>query len=496
MLAVLASACLSTGLVAVAPALKFTGAVWYAVILIASICPLVISSSASSMLQRQSVSWFVSFPHAVFFGFGGLWFGAHQDTAFPRLGEISPVEVLNVVLAASLLSTVLVTSIEFGRGIRSEPLRDDDARSAAALRSTAVALFGAATLGAAIAILSFGGLSGARAALLLHAKGSIAQTGVGGTLWGMFALPAVLVAWCGARGAGRATWRSASSLAAIGIVLFVGVYVFGSRLLLVLTAIGILAMHLRSEFRWPKIRHIAVFALSGLVISTAVLAVRASVSGNTSGSVAQSITYSVLDATTSALRSPELPVQFGDAGRVSTGLAVAVPGPWTDGQTVHDARVDVMVVRAIGNPAQAASSGIPISLPGFLLVYPGFVAAAPIVLVVGYVIGRVDRRFYRRVAGRWLPLYGLWACGVFTVFKDGDILLGVGAELRRTAYIAGLISVCSAISGRRKGIGTESSRSGADKEGLRHSQVDLNAMGVGLETIVKGVRARTASADG
>jgi hypothetical protein len=158
------------------------------------------------------------------------------------------------------------------------------------------------------------------------------------------------------------------------------------------------------------------------------------------------LSYAIFDVSVAgSYYADRLSDQLAPLSRVFVVLQSAVPRSGLNSQEISAARVDVIVVRAIGNSAQAESSGLPPSMPTFLYLAYGLTTALVVSLVLGLLSGWIFKSLLSRrsVLGGFFT--GLFIAFLFNVYKGGDLALDFASELRRWVYLVALYFVVGLI---------------------------------------------------
>lgn len=403
---------------------------------------LVSGKKLTSMLE-PSFGFLASVGFLVFFLAGFMQYLLNErEIGFAIVGPVTSGLVRDTMLGCALVASMLVVGDRLGRGRR--PSAPAPASPASSIRTSVVllsqVLWVLAFYGCLDVANSLGGFEAAQAQLGLHDRNvGIENSGtLGMSLWATFALPAVttlsVIVLDGSR---RAKLRLLTAVQAATILGF-GVSMFGSRLLLVLSLVSLAFVYFKLRGRNPSLKIITAVLVLLMFVSSAVLGGRyEALNTHHDGSFLDSIGYSIFDVSIAAAGSlEELQPQLGSTERALTALSAAVPGSGGRAADISAARVDVIVVQAIGTQAQAANSGLPPSLPTSLLLGHELVHALIIALLVGIALGGLTRVLGALSSPLALVLFGLWGAFLFNTFKGGDLPMEMASEARRWAYVA------------------------------------------------------------
>lgn len=301
-------------------------------------------------------------------------------------------------------------------------------------------LFALSCSGAVLLVIQLGGWESAVNLLQTHNKEVIGIIGssVGLSLWSVFALPAGIVAGVLAT-LQRAPRQKLLRAAQLVVILSIAAVLFGSRLTITLIIIGISAVVFTEQKKYLRARHAVVGVLVMMVLTSYVYAGRSVGSAGRENFAVQSLTtlsYGLFDVGTGAwLARDDLSESYVSSDRILEILKSYTPRLGAGRVQLEDERLDVVTVRAIGRNSSAYTTGLPPSLPIWLIVGYGIPVGVLLSAGLGCVAALVTRSLLvtRRV---WAPMgFGLWSAFLFNVFKDGDIVLNLGAEVRRIVYL-------------------------------------------------------------
>jgi hypothetical protein len=386
---------------------------------------------------------FVSTAFGVFFGAGLLaWILNGRHTTIPFASTPTEGTVLLVIVSATAFTTAFVCG---------ERLSARLATDIALVRTRAEGFFGFSQLlfmlaaaGAALTIQRLGGWRAAVGLLITHNKASLVQVNgtAGLSLWAVFALPAMVALGIVAieRSSRRARVVAAFELGLLG---YLNVTVFGSRLVLTLAAMAIAGALFVLRRVHLRLRALFIGIALLLLVSGVVLSKRAPQSpGSVNASHGQiaKLGYSIFDVSMAAWRQRSiLEPQFSSTGRAAHVLFSAVPAFGPRQSTLNDTRVDVMTVRAVGTATQAGTTGLPPSLPTFALIAFGPLLAILFGFLSGSFAGAVATWLGSSVTPARALFFGLWVAFVFNDFKGGDPLVDFATEAKRWMYLGVLL---------------------------------------------------------
>lgn len=396
-----------------------------------------------------------------------------REIGFMVIGPVSSDVVRDTLIGCALITCMLVAGDRVGRIHRSTSSMIKvslPAKSTLGLAALSQVLWGLACLGCYEVARSFGGIAAATSQLALHDRNvGIANAGtLGMSLWGIFALPAVTTLFIVSLDTNRTKKFRVLALIQAIIVLGFGISMFGSRLLLVLSLVTLVFSYFKMRGKQPPLKAISLVLALLMLISAAVLGGRAQALNTThETNFLDSVGYSIFDVSIAAAGSlDQLRPKLGSLERGLTALSAALPGSSGRAAEISAARIDVLVVQAIGTTAQAKNSGLPPSLPtSFYLGFP-----LPFAMLMAFLLGILTGGLTKWLSGLKSPLstilFGLWGSFLFNVFKGGDLALDAGSEVRRWAYII-ILYIVMLILTREK----ERSNFGHEKNSLRGSRI-------------------------
>lgn len=402
---------------------------------------LVSGKRLTSMLE-PSFGLLASVGFLVFFLAGFIQYLLNErEIGFAVVGPVTSGFVRDTMLGCALVTSLLVVGDRLGSGRRPTA----PASPAVLSVSTSVVvlsqvLWVLAFYGCLDVANSLGGFEAAQAQLGLHDRNvGIENSGtLGMSLWATFALPAVTTLSVIVLDVNTKAKLRLLAAAQAATILGLGVSMFGSRLLLVLSLVSLAFAYFKLRGRNPPLKMITAVLVLLMFVSSAVLGGRyEALNTHHDASFLDSIGYSIFDVSIAAAGSlEELQPQLGSTERALTALSAAVPGSGGRAADISAARVDVIVVQAIGTQAQAANSGLPPSLPTSLLLGHELVYALIIALFVGIALGGLTRVLGASNSPLSLVLFGLWGAFLFNTFKGGDLPMDMASEARRWAYVA------------------------------------------------------------
>mgnify|MGYP005987137283 FL=1 len=411
--------------------------------------------------SNRDRSWLVPSPslvvaaaYTVFFGAGLIKYWTDDRRLLFRILQIPAQEVAFVVGATAVITSFFVAGASSSRN-HSAPVPRAHAFCTLKERpfiAMSFVLCALASAGAGMVVAGFGGLSVAADALGRHDRTtgiSIAGT-FGSSAWSIFAVPALISASVVAV-AFKHRFVGYLGIFAMVSISTIALYIFGSRLTLVLAFAGFAAVYYSLTGRVVSSRVVyAAFAFL-LVASSFVVSIRSDDDKFGDLDLLGSLSYAVLDASMAANgHSDELQADFASASRAVTVLSTALPNSSSSALELSEARVDVLVVQKIGNEAQATSSGIPPSLPTFLLIMAGLPLASLLAFGLGLVQSTAANFLFSRRSLFSNLMLGLFTAFVLNSFKGGDLLLDVGSEIRRWVYMAIIYGACWLAFARRQ----------------------------------------------
>lgn len=409
--------------------------------------PLIVFAIASGkslrMLWEPSFGLLASGCFFVFFLAGFVQYVANGRTiGFAVVGAVDSGTVRDTLMGCAAITSVFIVGDRLGRITHTtEPRPCPAPHSARPLFLLAQALWLLACYGCFDVAKTFGGIEAATAQLGLHDRNvGIESSGtLGMSLWGTFALPSAITLLVVFLQEKQLKWRLLT-LGQAAVILGFGVLMFGSRLLLILTLVAGGFAFFKVYRRGPSLKVVTVILSFFLLVSSAVLGGRAeALNTKHDASFLDSVGYSIFDVSIAATQSiDQLRPQLGSLERSITALSAALPGSGGRAADISAARVDVLVVQAIGNNAQANSSGLPPSLPTSLFLGFELPYALVIALLIGLLLGFTTKLLQASNSPLSVVLFGLWGAFLFNAFKGGDLPLDVGSEARRWFYIIAL----------------------------------------------------------
>jgi hypothetical protein len=322
------------------------------------------------------------------------------------------------------------------------------------MRIFSIILFVLALAGAALTIVGFGSAVAAVNAFASHDRNTgIAVAGsVGSSLWGVFNLPAMISSACVIASSKATRIARLTAGAQFATVFLVAIVVYASRLTVILAFIGICAVVYAYKGIGIRPRYGILALLAFVICSAVILAQRGATDSIFRFTrLLEVLSYAIFDVSvTGSYYADRLSDQLAPLSRVFVVLQSAVPRSGLNSQEISAARVDVIVVRAIGNSAQAESSGLPPSMPTFLYLAYGLTTALVVSLVLGLLSGWMFKSLLSRrsVLGGFFT--GLFIAFLFNVYKGGDLALDFASELRRWVYLVALYFVVGLIIRRRQ----------------------------------------------
>lgn len=448
-----------------------------------------------SSIWEPSAGLLISVSFLVFFTAGLVQYWLNdREIGFAVIGPVDSSIVRDTLIGCALISCMLIVGDRLGR-IRppqSPTIAPSPRRDTSTLAVLSQILWCLACLGCYDVANSLGGMAAASSQLALHDRNvGIENAGtLGMSLWGIFALPSVTALFVVSLDASRTKRFRFFALCQAVIVLAFGLSMFGSRLLLILSFVALAFSYFSIRKSTPPLKVVVALFVLLMLISTAVLGGRAQALNTTNDTnFLDSVGYSIFDVSIAAVQSLEqLRPEIGSFERGLTTLSAALPGSGGRSAEISAARIDVIVVQAIGTAAQAKSSGLPPSLAtslflGFALPYAMLIAMA-----LGIIIGFITRWLAGQTSPLAFMLYGLWGSFLFNAFKGGDFTLDVGSEARRWVYVITLYAVISIVM-RDK----ESQRVGCEKNNLRSPRISDHNADVRRKRGFSGREAGTSS---
>ncbi|MFE5702462.1 hypothetical protein [Rhodococcus koreensis] len=400
----------------------------------------------STKLSHRGASWptpsfIASVSYTIFFGAGYLEYLITDHSINFYAGTVELSSALGVLMATSVATSGFCLGALFMCGSKVPALMSSDS-DFAVMRLFSKILFGLAFAGAILTIVGFGSATAAVNAFASHDRNTgLAVAGsVGSSLWGVFNLPAMISAAC-VIACGRAT-RLARLTAGwqFSAVFLVAIVVYASRLTVILAFIGVCAVVFAYKGSGIRPRY-GLLAIVAFILSSAVILAQRGATDSIFKftRMLEVLSYAIFDVSVAgSFYADRLSDQLAPLDRMLVVLQSAVPRSGLNSREISSARVDVIVVRAIGNSAQAESSGLPPSLPTFLYLAYGLTAA----LVVSGVLGLVCGWIYKYLLSRRSVLGGFFAglfiAFLFNVYKGGDLALDLASESRRWLYLLAL----------------------------------------------------------
>lgn len=364
------------------------------------------------------------------------------------------------LLIASAGTAVLVEA--FHRGARSwntagrtRPWQSGRSQDPAAPALTLLAAgLLALSMVALVGVLArYGGVGGAKAALLSHSKDASLQGGEGAasSVWSIFAVPAV---WVGAGATANRHvdgWIRWTIAAGVLIVLGAQLLVYGSRLNALLALLG----------AWVVTHHAGRQIPSRVLLGAIPVAILVSVPilGQRPGGIKQNLStveiysriagYSVLDSSLAVRQTPDqIRHQLSDPQRWVDLPAYFAPSVLYPGKpNINTRRLDLFVAQNLGNQNQQ-DTGFPttyITEWWLLAGVPGVLMAS---LLAGFALGRLQRRVLgpapRGAHPPWMRIlvHAFVVTTAFTYFKDGDLLTTFVGEARAAVYLSLAALLC------------------------------------------------------
>lgn len=304
--------------------------------------------------------------------------------------------------------------------------------------------------GLAVVIRQYGGIQGAQAALLGHSKAAAlaGQTGgLGGSAWALFAGPAV---WCAAYVAmDRATPNFTRAIFAVvvGVVVVSQLVVFGSRLSALLALTGVWVVAYYSGRPIPTGRILAAIPIA-IIISVPIIAQRPggdSFGLTTVERYSRIASYGVLDTALAVHQEPQAIKQaLTTSQRWLDFPAYFVPASLSPNRPNIAARtLDLYVAQKLGG-APDQNTGFPATYVTEWLLYAGWPGVLLVSILLGGVLGLIDRRLVAVPAKRTpatVLCYAFVVVAAFTYYKDGDVLLTAVGTIRLALYLGLLLLV-------------------------------------------------------
>jgi hypothetical protein len=409
--------------------------------LVLTSCPLVLAVFTRARTSSLAITpgLYLAVAFTVFFGAGLLrWQLNGESIKFYQIGPVPYGPVLTVLFWLSLAACGLILGEHL---ILSQVLSANSKNPSPAFIMFTYGICFLALFGAALLVMQLGGLSRAVEVLQPHDKTLLRAIpdSVGLTLWSIFALPAAIAAGSVALRPTSTRVRGVVIVQAL-LICSTGVVLFGSRLTLTLVAVGVSAVAIGRLGRRLRLWHVVAGLGLLLVLTSYVYAGRGESTARDSESPIASgldvISYSLFDVAVAAwLAQDELGPEYRSLDRAGAAASSVVPAFGSDRVDVEDARVDVMTVRAIGRLSHAHTTGLPPSLPAFMITGFGGPIGAILCLAIGVVAGLGTKFLISSVSFYGSFMFGLWTAFVFNTFKDGDLIINLGTEVRRWAYV-------------------------------------------------------------
>ncbi|MCZ4587521.1 hypothetical protein O4328_28195 [Rhodococcus opacus] len=405
-------------------------------------CPLGGHILSTKLSHRRALwptpSFIASVSYTIFFGSGYLEYLVTDRSINFYTGTVDLSDALHILIVTSVATSgfCLGALIVCGSNVTVVVSSDADI---AVMRVFSITLFFLAFAGAILTIVGFGSVTAAVNAFASHDRntGIAAAGAVGSSLWGVFNLPAMISSAC-VIASGRATrlerltagWQFA-------IVFLVSIVVYASRLTVILAYIGVCAVVFAYKGIGIRPRYGLLALVAFILCSAVILAQRGATESIFKFTrMLEVLSYAIFDVSVAGtFYADHLSDQLAPLSRVFVVLQSAVPRSGLNSREISASRVDVIVVRAIGNSAQAESSGLPPSMPTFLYLAYGLTAAVVVSGVLGVVSGLMFKFLLSRrsVLGGFFT--GLFVAFLFNVYKGGDLALDLASESRRWLYL-------------------------------------------------------------
>jgi hypothetical protein len=386
---------------------------------------------------------FVSAGYSIFFAAGiTAWSLNGREVSVGFVQRPTGTAVAELVAAICAATCAFVVG-EFIAGNRPSRAPAADPRK---LFGLAQALFAIALAGAAFAVRDLGGWNAAVDLLTTHNKQELSPfaSSLGLSLWTIFALPALVALGLVALGAESRARVRLVSLVELCLLGYLGVALFGSRLVVTLGAIGIVGGHYGPRGKRLRLRDLAIGVGVLLALSSVVLGTRSTPS-YTSSRVQQQLRilgYGTFDVTLGAWGHRDtLGPEFRSVRRTVRLGSSLIPGFGRRTSALAADRVDVMTVRALGSAAQVNTTGLPPSLPTYLLVAFGPLLPLLFAFAGGLASGALWDLLRSRGGAAASLFVGLWCAFVFNDFKDGDLVVNLVGEAKRWAYVGVVVLV-------------------------------------------------------
>ncbi|WP_157071406.1 hypothetical protein [Curtobacterium ammoniigenes] len=411
---------------------------------------IIVSQARGQQLVAPSPGMYFAVAYFVFFGSGLLsyWLDGRHTQAF-ILAEVKNQDVLSVLGSSSVIVTAMVIAERLAASaVKSQDRSGQEYPAARVLAQCLVVI----CLGSAVDVVStLGGFHHAAAVFASHNRNaaSLLAGSIGSSLWSIFSLPAssALTFLIVAHGRKRSGLTMMTLIAELALIQGISVAVFGSRLLLVSTIASAGFQYVWIKRRAPRVVVYAIAAIALGALSALILSARAASQNQLErGNIFDWFGYSIFDVSL-ALHSISARVgpAFASPSRAAAALSTLIPHAGSGGINIQSNRLDVISAQAIGNAAQAASSGLPPSLPTSLELAFGLGGAIICAIVVGLISGRLHSGLLSSESGLAGILIGFWGSFVFNGFKSGDLPLDGGSALRTCFYLVLLYWMCKLI---------------------------------------------------
>ncbi len=425
------------------------------------VCPLATMIVARRLAGRSILEFnpsvVIVLGFSVFFGAGLLNVQLDAGLRFATVGDVDQPFVLSTLLVL----VIIVLALTLDQGLNHGPLRSGvlevSSSSLARLELLAQVLWCAALVGTALTVWAAGGLASAVSILTVHNKALTNELGSanGQALWHLLALPACIAI-------GSLTFVRELSLrrrrlysAQLAVLLVTGLLIYGSRLLLTLSVVGLLGSYHYLRGRGPRTWVVLGVGAIIALVSIPLLAFRTAGSvAHYPTSVAQIVGYNIFDVSLAAVQVQDaLGPQLRNVDRFTLAAGSAIPEFGVDAKVLAPYRADTLVAQFIdgGNIRRGLVTGFPPSLPAALLVAYGVFGGALIALLLSRCISSLHRWFYRRRdrnSAILVAAYGLSISTIFNLFKDGDLAIFVGSTLKTVLILAVTYGACAAFVAR------------------------------------------------
>lgn len=366
------------------------------------------------------------------------------------LRGVTPSEVANALLLASLATTLFVEAFHLARRSREPEPRPASAAPAegTALTSLALLLGAIAVASLALIIVGSNGLRGAQETYLSHSKTEAAEArSFAGSLWQTLSVPAL---WCAAFVALNRRESQSIRLMLVGCAFVIAgatLLVFGSRLNLLLALMGVWAIYHHSR---RAISPLVILAAIPVIILVSIPIVKQRSGGDvfsvgtyglsTYERYSRLTSYSVLEASLAVRQQPEeLRERLTNPDRWLRLPGYLVPSAlWPGKPDFEQQRLDGLVARTFGTRNQS-DSGYPTGFMTEVWMYGGW----PLALLVAALAGALAGWLHRRLVGAWaahasgaaLIAHCFVLTAAFSYYKDGDILMNVVSVTRAGIYL-------------------------------------------------------------